>query len=88
MPPLPDRGPYSTGILEHTQDQLFIAYSNQRVSAKATSREISQTCLLPDKAGCVTVLATFLRLSKMHFLGGVKTYGVAGISVGGGKTYG
>ena len=50
--------------------------------------KFSQTCLLPDKAGCVTVLATFLQLSKMHFLGGVNTYGVAGISVGGGGTYG
>ena len=50
--------------------------------------EKSQTCLLPDKAGCVTVLAAFLQLSKMHFLGWVKTYGVAGISVGGGETYG
>ena len=76
-------GPTALGFW-NTQDQLFITYSNQRVSAKATSREISQTCLLPDKAGCVTVLATFLQLSKMHFLGGVKTYGVAGISVGGG----
>ena len=77
-------GPTALGFW-NTQDQLFIIYSNQRVSAKATSTKISQTCLLPDKAGCVTVLATFLRLSKMHFLGGVKTYGVAGISVGGGQ---
>ena len=76
-------GPTALGFW-NTQDQLFITYPNQRDSAKATSREISQTCLLPDKAGCFTVLATFLQLSKMHFLGGVKTCGVAGISVGGG----
>ena len=76
-------GPTALGFW-NIQDQLFITYSNQRVSAKATSREISQTCLLPDRAGCVTVLETFLQLSKMRFLGGVKTYGVAGISVGGG----
>ena len=76
-------GPKALGFW-NIQDQLFITYSNQRVSAKATSREISPTCLLPDRAGCVTVLETFLQLSKMRFLGGVKTYGVAGISVGGG----
>ena len=52
------------------QEQLLTTYSNQSVSAKATSREVSQNCLLPDKAGCVTVLATFLQLSNMHFLGG------------------
>ena len=77
------QGPTTLGFW-NIQDQLFITYSNQRVSAKATSREISQTCLLPDRAGCVTVLETFLQLSRMRFLGGVKTYGVAGISVGGG----
>ena len=80
-------GPTALGFW-NTQDQLFIAYSNQRVAAKATSREISQTCLLPDKAGCVTVLATFLRLSKMHFLGGGENVWGGGHFGGGGKTYG
>ena len=64
-------GPTALGFW-NIQDQIFTTYS---------------TCLLPDKAGCVTVLAMFLQLSQMHLLGGVKTYGVAGIS-GGGGTYG
>ena len=42
---------------------------NRRLSAKAGSREASENCLLPDNAGCVTILATFLQLCYPHFFG-------------------
>ena len=78
-------GPTALGFW-NIQDQLFTTFSNQRVSAKATSREVSQTCLLPDKAGYVTVLATFLQLSKNSFSwGGENVWGDGHFGGGGGK---
>ena len=79
-------GPTALGFW-NTQDQLFITYSNQRVAAKAPSREVSQTCLLLDKAGCVTVLATFLQYPKCISWGGENVWG-GGHFGGGGGTYG
>ena len=85
MPPLPDRGPYSTGILEHPGSASHHIFKPKGFSEGHLQRNLSN--LPPARQGQLRHCFDNVSAVIHAFSWGVKAYGVAGISVGG-ETYG
>ena len=85
MPPLPGRGPYSTGISEHPGSVFHHMFKPKGFSKGHLQRNLSN--LPPTRQGrlrhCFGNVSAVIQ--NAFSWGGVKTYGVAGISGGGGK---